>query len=139
MGKLDAQAATKKWVQNLSASSESITRGVQGVTVAPGVAAGNAMQLWLNRIQQSADKWKRNVSAVSLQDWQNAMLTYGIPRIAQGAQAKQGKFERFASSFFPHLQIGMDKVKAMPKGDIGASIARATTMIQHNHAYRRGA
>lgn len=137
MAKLNAQDATSKWVSNLSNSTAIIKRGVDAVTVAPGVAAANSVQLWLQRIQQSADKWKKNVGAVSLQDWQSAMSNYGIARIAQGAQAKQGKYTKFAEGFFPYLQQGMDKVKAMPKGDINASIARSNAMIMHNHGYKR--
>lgn len=137
MAKLNAQDATSKWVSNLSNSTQAITRGVGNVTVAPGQAAANAQALWLQRIQASADKWKKNVSAVTLQEWQAAMTNYGIARIAQGAQAKQGKYTKFAESFFPYLQTGIDKVKAMPKGDINASIARANAMIMHNHAYSK--
>ena len=136
MAKLNAQDATAKWVSNLSNATAAITRGVGSVTVAPGQAAANAATLWLQRIQQSQDKWKKNVSAVTLQDWQQAMNSYGIPRIAQGAQAKQGKYQKFAESFYPYLQTGMDKVKAMPKGDINASIARANAMIMHNQAFK---
>ena len=124
MSKLNSQDATAKWVSNLSNSTAQITKGVGNVTVAPGQAAANAAALWLQRIQQSQDKWKKNVSAVTLQDWQYAMTQYGIARIAQGAQAKQGKYQKFADSFFPYLQQGVDKVKSMPKGDINASIAR---------------
>lgn len=136
MGKLNAQDATSKWVSNLSNATATITRGVGNVTTAPGQSAAAAQALWLQRIQQSADKWKKNVSAVTLQDWQNAMTQYGIARIAQGAQAKQGKYTKFAESFFPYLQTGVDKVRAMPKGDINASIARANAMIMHNHSYK---
>jgi len=136
MAKLNAQDATAKWVSNLSNSTQTITKGVAAVTVAPGQAAANAQALWLQRIQASAAKWAKNVSAVSLSDWQAAMNNYGIARISQGAQAKQGKYTAFATSFFPYLQAGVDKVQAMPKGDINASIARANAMIMYNHAYK---
>lgn len=136
---LDPTAATAKWVQNLSNSSQHITAGVNNVTVAPGVAAANSVNLWLQRIQASAQKWATNVKAVSLSDWQQAMINVGIPRIAQGAQAKQGKYMAFAQQFYPYLAQGQAKVKAMPKGDISASIARATFMIQHNAAFKKTA
>jgi len=136
MSKLNPADATAKWVSNLSNASQHITRGVNAVTEAPGVAAARASALWLQRVQASQPKWARNVAAVSLQAWQEAMNTYGIPRIAQGAQAKQGKYQKFAESFYPYLQQGIDKVKSMPKGDINASIARSNTMIMHNYNYK---
>lgn len=135
MATLDPASATSKWVANLSAATQHIQAGVQGVTVAPGQKAAQAVQLWLSRIQQSAQKWQKNVAAVDLPTWQNAMIEYGIPRIAQGAQAKQGKYQAFATKFFPYLAQGVAKVKAMPKNSLADSINRAVTMIQHNAAY----
>jgi hypothetical protein len=132
---LDPAAATTKWVNNLSNASEAITAGVNAVTTAPGKAAAASVNVWLQRVQQSAQKWATKVGAVSLQSWQESMTTVGIPRIASGAQAKQGKYQTFATSFFPYLAQGQAKVAAMPKGTLANSIARATTMIQHNAAY----
>jgi hypothetical protein len=132
---LDPQAATTKWVNNLSNATQAITAGVNAVTVAPGVTAAKAVNTWLARVQASASKWQKNVGAVSLSDWQTAMTTKGIPRIATGAQAAQGKYQAFATSFFPYLQTGVNQVKAMPKNSLSDSIARATAMIQHNAAY----
>lgn len=136
MANLDPQKATAKWVANLSASTPSITAGVNDVTEAPGAAAARQVQTWLARIQASAGKWQKNVAAVTLQEWQKAMLDYGVPRIAQGAQAKQAKYTAFAQSFFPYLAQGQAKVKAMPKMNLNDGIQRAVTMIQHNAAYR---
>ncbi len=63
------------------------------------------------------------------------MLTIGVPRIAQGAQAKQSKYLAFAQSFYPYLATGVAKVKAMPKMNLADGINRAVAMIQHNAAY----
>ena len=135
MARLDPQSATAKWVSNLSNATKAITDGVNSVTVAPGQAAARQVQTWLARIQQSAQKWQANVAAVSLPEWQNAMIQVGIPRIAQGAQAKQGKYEAFATKFFPHLAAGVAKVKAMPKVTLQDGINRAVAMIQHNASF----
>lgn len=136
MARVTAEQATAKWLSRLSAAGQQITDGVQGVTIAPGQKAAAAKDLWAQRVAASKDKWARNVGKVSLADWQNAMVTVGIPRIAQGAQAKQGKVQDFMSKFLPYLDQGVAKVNAMPKGDINASIARAVAMIQHNAAYK---
>lgn len=135
MAKLDPTAATAKWVNNLSNSTSAITAGVNAVTQAPGAKAAAAVQTWLARIQQSANKWAKNVGAVSLQQWQEAMTTVGIPRIAQGAQAKQGKYLAFAQKFYPYLAQGQAQVQAMPKVTLQDGINRAVAMIKHNAAY----
>lgn len=135
MANLDPATATAKWLRNLSGATQSITDGVNAVTTAPGQAAARQVQVWLSRLQQSAQKWQTKVAAVTLQDWQSAMINLGIPRIAAGAQAKQGKYQTFATNFFPYLSQGVSQVKQMPKGSLADSINRATFMIQYNAKY----
>lgn len=132
LNRLDPTSATNKWVTNLGNATQAITDGVNSVTQAPGQAAAAKVQTWLARIQASAQKWATNVGAVSLGDWQQAMIKVGIPRIATGAQAKQGKYLAFAQKFYPWLQSGVNQVKAMPKVTLQDGIARAVAMINHN-------
>jgi hypothetical protein len=135
MANLDPTTATAKWVRNIGNSTQSITDGVNAMTgQAPGAKAAAQVNVWLQRIQQSAQKWAKNVSAVDLPTWQAAMIA-GIPKIASGAQAKQGKYQAFAAKFFPHLAQGVTQVKQMPKGTLADSIARATFMINWNAQY----
>lgn len=134
MANLDPASATAKWVRNIGNATQSITEGVQAVTQAPGAKAAAQVNVWLQRIQQSANKWAKNVGAVSLSDWQAAMIA-GIPKIASGAQAKQGKYQAFATKFFPHLQQGVAQVKSMPKGTLADAKARASFMIDWNAQY----
>lgn len=136
---ITADQAAQKWAQNLSASTQQVTNGVNAVTVAPGQKAAAASALWLQRVQAAQAKWARNVGAVTLSDWQHAMITKGIPRIATGATAAQPKFQAFMADFMNYLQAGQAKINAMPKGDINASIARAVAQIQYNANYKRPA
>lgn len=135
MSRLDPTAATAKWVTNLGASTPSITAGVNAVTTAPGQLAAAQSAKWLQKIQASQAKWKKNVAAVSLAEWQNAMLTIGVNRIAQGAQAKQSKYQAFAASFFPYLQAGKAAIDKMPSITLEDGIARATAQIRYNANY----
>lgn len=137
MARVTAQQASTKWRDRLTAAGQQITDGVNGVTTAPGVKAAAAKGLWLQRVTASQDKWAQRVASVSLPEWQTAMITTGIPRISQGAAAKVGKVEVFMTEFLPHLDAGVAKVNAMPKGDINQSIARATAMIMHNASFKR--
>lgn len=132
MSKLDPTTATAKWVNNLSNATQEITDGVNAVQQAPGQAAAAKVQTWLARIQASAQKWQTNVAAVSLGEWQQSMIKVGIPRIASGAQAKQGKYQAFATKFYPYLASGVATVKAMPKVTLQDGINRAVAMINHN-------
>lgn len=130
--------ATKKWVDRLSGSTAEIQAGVARVTQAPGVAAAAKYQKWLSGLQNSQEKWRRNVAAVSLADWQQSMTSIGVQRIAQGAQAKQGKYQRFMAEFIPHLERGQQALRAMDDTTLEARIQRAVAMMRHNATFRRG-
>lgn len=132
----DATSIQAKWLRNIQAATPDVTAGIQRVTKAPGQAAAAQANAWQQNTINAADKWKRNVASVSLQDWQNA-ATNGVQRIAQGAQAKQDKVGAHLASFLPYLQQGMDKVAAMPRGNFQQNVARMVAMAQHNANYKR--
>lgn len=137
MARLSPDAAAAKWATNLGQATSGIEAQVRSVTEAPGMAAARQKTLWLNRVTASADKWARRVSSVSLQDWQNAMIQKGIPRIASGAQAAVPKMTAFMAEFLPYVDQGVAAVRAMPKGSVDAGIARAAAMIRHNAQFQR--
>lgn len=137
MAQKDPTQIAQKWVNNLSASGDSIRAGVNAVTTAPGAAAARQKELYVSRVRDSADKWAANVGRVSLGDWQTSMIEKGLARIAGGAQAAQPKMQQFLSEFLPHVERVAQQVRAMPKGNLDASIARATAQIRGNAAFRR--
>lgn len=129
--------AQTKWVQRLSGATQDIVNGVNAVTVAPGQLAAAQQQKWLQNVQAAADKWKRNVGSVSLEQWRNYMIQVGVPRVAQGANAKQAKYGAFAAQFFPHLEAGIAKVRSMPSTTLDDNINRAVAMMRHNASFKR--
>lgn len=131
-----AQAAAK-WQQRLSQSRQQIIDGVNAVTQAPGAKAAAQKNFWLLRVQNSADKWARNVGAVSLEDWKSSMINVGIDRVSTGAAAKVGKVEAFMNEFLPYVNQAAERVRAMPKGGEAEAIARASAMIQANMRFKR--
>jgi hypothetical protein len=132
------EAAVSKWLTNLGASTDRMTAGAQRVQKAPGAAAAAAADKWLQRVTQSKAKFATNVGRVSLQDWQNSYINIGIPRVAQGAQAKQSKVLAFQTEFLPYLQRGVSTIDAMPSTTLEDGIARATAMIRYNSKFKRG-
>lgn len=133
----DATMAKDKWLANIGTATERMKTGANNVTVAPGAKAAAAADKWLARVTQARDKFANNVGRVTLQQWRDAYVNVGIPRVSQGAQAKQEKYLSAMQDFLPYLKQGVDKIDAMPKLSIADSIARATAMIQHNAAYKR--
>lgn len=136
-----AQEVAQKWSTNLANSTTSITSGVNAVTEAPGVKAAAKVDLWMQKLQASRDKWMRNVSAVPLSTWKEAMISKGIPRVATGASQAQPKFAAFMNQFLPHLEAGRAQIDAMPKGDLAQAAAKMVAQMNYNaqFQYRRGA
>lgn len=133
------QDATGKWQTRLSGASAQITAGVQRVTSSPGQAAAAKSAKWVAAMTDPAvqAKWKNNVAAVSLQEWQDMMINVGIPRIAQGAQSKQGKYLAFAEQFFPFLARNVQQVESMDDTSFASRVQRAVQMMTLNHQFKR--
>lgn len=132
------EQAVAKWLTNIGAATDRMTAGAQRVQKAPGAAAAAAADKWLQRVTAAKAKFAANVGRVSLQDWQNSYINIGIPRVSQGAQAKQGKVLAFHNEFLPYLQRGVATIDNMPSTTLEDGIARATAMIRYNAKFKRG-
>lgn len=129
--------ATEKWLANLSSSSARMQAGAMRVQTSPGAAAAAAADKWLAKVTASKDKFKARVGGVSLQEWQNAYINVGIPRVAQGAQAKKAKVTAFLDQFLPYLANGLATIDKMPNVTVEDGIARASAMIRWNAKFKR--
>jgi hypothetical protein len=129
--------ATAKWLSGLQNATARMTQGAQAVQTAPGQAAAAASAKWLAKVTASQQKFATNVAKVSLQDWQNAYVTTGIPRVSQGAQQKQGKVTAFMDQFLPYLNTGLQTIDKMPSTTLEDGIARATAMIRYNAKFKK--
>ena len=132
------EQATSKWTSRMQASTAEMAQGVARVQTAPGQLAAAKFDKWMAGIQAGAQKWRRNVAGVSLQQWQSAMTNIGIPRVGEGAAKKAGKYTAFANDFYPFLAQQMARVNAMPDTTFEARLAKATAMATALHGYKRG-
>jgi hypothetical protein len=129
--------ATAKWLTNISNSSGRMQAGAMRVQTAPGQAAAAAADKWLAKVTAAKAKFASRVGSVSLQDWQQAYINVGIPRVAQGAQAKQAKFTAFLDQFLPYLASGLQQIDKMPSTTVEDGVARASAMIRWNAKFKR--
>lgn len=133
----DPNVTAALWANRLQAAQSEIQAGVGRVTEAPGARAAAQADVWLARVQQSRAKWIRNTSAVTLQQWQRAMVEKGIPRVGPGAQAAVPKMTQFFQQFLPFVEQGAETVRRMPKASLQDGINRAVAMINHNAGFVR--
>lgn len=134
------QQVAQKWTQNLSASTQSIQAGVQGVTVSPTQLAAANPEGYLAGIQRavSSGKWQNKLQAVSLQQWQQAMVTKGIPRIQTGAQAGQPKMLAFMQNFLPYVQQAKQQLASTPRGSLAQNQQRMIQWSNLMSQYKQG-
>lgn len=131
------QEATSKWVEKLGAAGPEMEAGVRRVTEAPGQAAVAQAAKWKQRLAESEPKWKANTGKVGLAEWQNSMITIGVPRVASGAQQKQGKVQAFNSEFYPFLDQVLQKVNAMPTTTPGQRVAKMVATVEAIKGFKR--
>jgi len=129
----DANQAAQDWVNGISAKTAKMTQSVQAVTVAPGQAAARQKAVWLQNTQASADRWAQRVGNVSLQDWQAAMVSKGIPRVASGASAAQGKMAAVFAQLLPYIENAKRSLPA--RGTYEQNKSRAVAMMDAMHNF----
>lgn len=127
-----AQVA-QNWAQRLGASGDKMTAGANGVTVAPGQLAARQKNVWQQNTVNAADKWAKNTSAVTLQDWQAAFVQKGVPRVASGATAAQPKMENFMTQLLPYQQQALSTLPA--RGTYEQNKNRAMSWMDKMHAF----
>ena len=131
----DAATVAQRWAQNLGNAGQKITDGVNAVSQAPGAAAAAQVQVWAQNTQAAQAKFARNVAAVSLNQWQQAVINKGIGRLASGATAAEPKFQTFMSKLLPYVQSGRS---ALPKrGNLQANIARMTAWVTYMSKFQK--
>lgn len=121
------------WSSRLGGSGDKIRAGVAAVTVAPGQAAARQKSAWINGVQNSQDKWARNVAAVPLSDWQASMNDKGIGRIQQGATAAQPKFAAFMGRLMPYVDAGRGQLPS--RGNLAQNIDRMVKWTNYMAAF----
>lgn len=137
--RITPQEAQAKHARRLKAAQTDMADGVRRVTEAPGVKAAAAQDKMRTNLTAAIDDgtWARRVSAVSLSEWQDKMLTKGVPRVAAGIDAAAAKVTEFYSQLFDFENTVMSEVERMPDVTLDDSINRATTWMRRMSEFER--
>lgn len=125
---IDPNAAAQAWVNGMQSAGAKITAGVNAVTVPPGQAAARQAAVWASNTAAAQAKYAKNVAAVSLEEWKQAVLTKGVNRVGTGAAAAQNKMANAMTQILP--QIANIVSSLPPRGDLGANINRMVDYAQ---------
>lgn len=132
-------AIAKKWSQRLQSASQEMADGVNAVTVAPGVQAAKKKETMKARLLEAINngKWERNVAAVPLGDWQQDMISRGIPRAMQGAAEAEPKMQAFMDELLPYVENCQRQIEAMPNATDADRKARMMKMFDLMKGFKR--
>lgn len=133
-----AAEVAAKWAKNAQAAQSEYTAGVNRVTQAPGEKAAQAANVWQARVSdpQVLEKFKRKVSAVSLDQWKNAAANYGASRYSQGVASKQEKFAQAMQPLLQYIDNAKQQVHAMPNVTFEDRLQRSRMMQVLMHRYQ---
>jgi hypothetical protein len=139
MSKLTPQQAATKQAERLKTSLDLIRQGVARVTVAPGVKAAQKQDKMLANLTAAVQDgtWAKNVAAVTLEEWKDAMLNKGVGRIATGIDAAHDKQVAFFTDLFAFQDALASKVHAMSDLTLEDNIARATAWMRGMAGYKK--
>ena len=122
----------EKHARRLKAAVPDIQAGIQRVTESPTAAAAAAQAKMLERLTNSvtSGKWAGRLRAVTTEQWKNAALTKGVPRIASGIDGASDKVKAMAAKLLPFENNLLNEVQRMPDATIEDSISRATAWMR---------
>lgn len=131
MTKVTASQWLNSWGNGLNASGPAIQAGVNAVKTAPGIAAAAQQNLMLANITAAitSGRWAAAVSAVTLPQWQQAMISKGIPHIPQGVSAAQQNKVAQITKFLGNVDTAVNAIASMPKGGLQNNINRAVAYM----------
>lgn len=124
------QQAAANWAAAMQSAGAKATAGVNAVQVSPAQSAIAAIPRQVQGVIDAANSGKTAAALqnVTLQSWQKAYITKGVPRMGTGASAAQPKFAAFMTWLLPQQQ---SIVAALPpKGNTAQNIARSQAFLQ---------
>lgn len=132
MARVSAQEYAEKWGRRLKAASEDVRKGIDRVKEAPGKKAAAAQDLMLAKVTASINDgtWRRQVEAVTLEDWKKAATEKGVGRISQGVDAAASKQPMMAEKLLAAVDASVAEANATKRGDLEANITRMTAFVR---------
>lgn len=131
-----AQGVAQKWLRGVSGSAEAYKQGVSEVTVAPGEAAAQNLDLMIAKLIAMRDDGSlaEAMRSVSLEQWKQAAIQKGAQRLASGAQASVGDMENFLIQFLPFAE---QVSKNLPsRGTLEQNIERMNQNVRQLATFR---
>lgn len=139
VGVVDAATGADRWETGSQGATSKYTQGVQNTQVdVVGRAIQQAPVAVANFAQAvNSGRWARRLTeSGGTANWK-AMTVAKASNYGTGVTAAKGKYQAAAQKLYPYIAAGQQAIHAMPSGNLGASIARATAWINYMAQYKQ--
>ena len=139
MVKVTPTEGAAKWAQNTKAATTYLQDGINKVTTAPTSLAAKKLDKARMNYNAAIDSGKTAaaLNAVGLEDWKQAMLKKGVPRVAAGVEEAIPKTEKVLGDLYSHIQKGQDLIAKMNSNTLEDSIAQMNSMTRHMASFKK--
>lgn len=131
------QVGADRWAAAAGSAQTRFTEGVQNTqvdVVARAVAQQGVMQANFAEAVSSG-RWARRLGEVGTAGWK-ARTVAKASNYSTGIAAGKDRYAAAAAKLYPYIGQGQAMIAQMPKGNIGASKARASAWIDYMAAYK---
>jgi len=139
MPRVTPEEFQRKHAAPLKAAIEDMRKGFDRVREAPGAKAAASADKWHARISaaETKQKWARRVSAVSLEEWKDAIINKGLPRVAGGIDSAADDVVKFAEQLLSYQERLQAEIERMPDLTLEDSINRMTAWVRGMARFKR--
>lgn len=112
------QDVFNRWKTEITSATtrQKMQSGIDDLTEAPGALAAAKKADYVAGVQSAQDKWAKNVSDVTLDEWKTDMTGKGFTNMATGASAAstQSKLVPFFTAFLPFSTAVKNWARKLP-------------------------
>lgn len=139
MARLTPTQFADKQATRLKGAAQEIRAGIEAVTEAPTRKAAMKKEKFRQNLNAAIDsgRWERNLNAVTVEDWKDAMLNKGVGRISAGIDGARGKVIAFAEKLLPFQDSLRKDVEKMPDLTLEDRINRATQFMRGMSKFKK--
>lgn len=136
----NVQASFEKYQRNAGAAAEAMKAGVAGVTESPTAKAADNTEKMLRNFQDSitSGRYANNARAVTADEWKTAMVTKGVPNMANGVRNLSPRAKRNITAQLEKANQVAAQIASMPNQTEADAEARALTAIRLMRATKKG-
>lgn len=136
---INAAAILAKWKRNAGGSANDLKEGVRKVTVAPTAKAAAAVDKYQRGVNEavSSGRFVNALNAVSLTDWQAAMIDKGATNYTNGINNISARAQKAMADQQQYADQVKQEIATMPSATESDMEQRALAAIRKMREYRK--